>query len=1461
MCRFRNLSALIFAVLLCVMPAHSQELNPTGYMLNPARMIDTYDDPPEFPHSLNDTTLPISYDLRQNGGFPGIRNQNPHGTCWAFSSIGSLESAYHMKYPSEDIDLSEMHLAYFAYGDTRPGKSFNIVRDAPLLSQAGNIDMAVAFLSKAGTVSESVLPYSNTKPAGFPENYKPAGIRLKDANYFNSPQTNSENIKRFIMNTGGVSISYININSAYNKSDSGKTAYFTTSTNGNGHAGVIIGWDDEFPREDFPENMRPENNGAWLVRNSWGSSWTNESGQSAGEEGCFWMSYEQWMFDAVAFIPEKSDRGLKHYGYDDLGYCSTAAGAMYANVFRAEGNESLKYIGFYTVRSGTSYEISVYDLGTQSPDSPVNGTVIASITDGYQPYWGYHTVEISGNISAGHYFSVVMKSDKGFAREAKGTYTEPVCNPGETYCSSDGESWDECGYNVSIKAFTVPDPYANPELKLVEISPVNFPDEVFREYLRDFDLDDNGYFSAREISLVNIITLPKSGLHSLRGIEIFTSLQSLDVSGNHLTALDLHANNALTFLSCSGQNASGLVLTQNGDNYSANLRGYISGDIVRVIPESVKASAGDTVYHSDSGSAEFTALASSVSYGYDTGFSGQSMDVTAYVLWEDDSLVNIDGLNFPDDNFRAFIRKRYDTDKDGWLNERERSAKSMTVSVNFSGGKVASVKGIEFFPAMTKLDCSFHNITELDVSRNIDLDILICTGNKITALDVSSNKKLYDLECGRNLLTALDVSGNTALTKLLCGNNTLCSLDVSNNTALTNLACNSTGLSKLDITNNKALTILDCADNNLHALDISANAELLELYCYSNKLDALDISANTALLTLHCDGNMLKALDVSGCANLKSLRCENNCLAWLDLSGNTNLDGVQSKTQDGRVIAWVSYENQKRGGLNVTPLNGRYSVSLNDYVSDIARIEPSTIKDTAGESCSYNSESGVAMFDSWPAGVCYKYDTGYTKAESSASNYRYMDVTVMSDIVMEKPEIIADSKLPEAFVGTEYAYSMTVTGQPAPIVTAENLPDGLSVDKSGKISGTPKKAKTFTVTLTATNAAGSAEKSITLKVNSKRNLKITPNTLSVATWGKKYNKKFTASGLKNVTWNISGSLPDGITFDPVTAKLSGIPNEAGSFIFTLTAGNGGVIVRNEYTLIVKGVKPKLKGSMKAANAGKFYSVQLQASGTTPLMWNISGLPGGLSYDVNDDGTQCEISGIPSSGKREKISVTLRNAGGDLTKTFTLTVKYVKPKILTTSLPKGTQYSAYPGAKLEASGYQPVTWSWSGKKLPEGMNFSEDGTLSGTPSVYGNFSMRITAENPGGKVSKTFTLKIEKGNDDTRLPKFEHITYSDDDAEYQAGGDYWYVTVARLPAISVDESGIYEFTVSVDADVPEGSLVWRETPDSLNDSEDAIFLDDEGEVIDDVPESRVVTVDAWLEPGKVYEPVIMVKVSR
>ena len=56
-----------------------------------------------------------------------------------------------------------------------------------------------------------------------------------------------------------------------------------TTASGN-HSVAIIGWNDNYSRDNFPEEIRPSSNGAYLIQNSWGEDW--------GDRGTFWVSYE-----------------------------------------------------------------------------------------------------------------------------------------------------------------------------------------------------------------------------------------------------------------------------------------------------------------------------------------------------------------------------------------------------------------------------------------------------------------------------------------------------------------------------------------------------------------------------------------------------------------------------------------------------------------------------------------------------------------------------------------------------------------------------------------------------------------------------------------------------------------------------------------------------------------------------------------------------------------------------------------------------------------------------------------------------------------------------------------------------------------------------------------------------------------------------------------------------------------
>ena len=294
--------------------------------------------------------------------------------------------------------------------------------------------------------------------------------------------------------------------------------------------------------------------------------------------------------------------------------------------------------------------------------------------------------------------------------------------------------------------------------------------------------------------------------------------------------------------------------------------------------------------------------------------------------------IAINQVNFPDENFRSFVKEYCDTDRDMLLSPQELEE---TVAIDVCDKSITSLQGIEFFTELeslkcignqlTEMDisnnrkliqlfcgsnplmslnvnyndkleylyCPYNKLTELDVTQNPDLKDIYCINNQLTSLNLKNNSALEYLTCDNNALTALDLSNNPVLTKVFCYNNQITDLDISKNNQLIELLCGKNQLSVLNTSSCSQLQKLECINNQLTSLDLSANRELTYLSCSDNQLTALDLSENTKLKYLYCSKNQLKSLDVSKQDGLKSLYCDENCLTKLLLNENAPLESFK----------------------------------------------------------------------------------------------------------------------------------------------------------------------------------------------------------------------------------------------------------------------------------------------------------------------------------------------------------------------------------------------------------------------------------------------------------------------------------------------------------------------------------------------------------------------------------------
>lgn len=420
--------------------------------------------------------------------YPSVRDQNPYGTCWAFASMGLAEfDLINDGSVTQDIDLSELQLAYFTYnsvvdplGGTRGDYSKYYVENSGIeygyLGRGGNYSMASRRLNQwVGPVYESKVPYSeasNVLEKGLPDEYAYSyDVAHLENTYMINIKSNSDEVKKQIKEHGAAGISYKeNANGRHYINNS----YCDTSgMGGGGHSVMIVGWDDNYSKDNFRDTVKPSNDGAWLVRNSWGES-------SGYVNNCeyFWMSYETYSLADTAWVFDfTKDNGYdNNYQIDgglDLGTFLYSKPRPVANIFttpKKEGvsSEDLKAVSVsFTSKTNAEYKIEIYtDLKTEG--NPYSGIKQESATtEGITSYAGVYTIELENpvRLEPGTTYAVVVTTDAidwervdiVEANNGKKVWDAAVSStdPKSYYCLNN-YYWneDQYGYNYCIKAFT-----------------------------------------------------------------------------------------------------------------------------------------------------------------------------------------------------------------------------------------------------------------------------------------------------------------------------------------------------------------------------------------------------------------------------------------------------------------------------------------------------------------------------------------------------------------------------------------------------------------------------------------------------------------------------------------------------------------------------------------------------------------------------------------------------------------------------------------------------------------------------------------------------------------------------------------------------------------------------------------------------------------------------------------------
>ena len=260
--------------------------------------------------------------------------------------------------------------------------------------------------------------------------------------------------------------------------------------------------------------------------------------------------------------------------------------------------------------------------------------------------------------------------------------------------------------------------------------------------------------------------------------------------------------------------------------------------------------------------------------------------------------VAINAANFPDKVFRAYVSKNFDKDGNGTLSDAEIRNVTEIRTTDSEYKEVVDLKGIEFFPELTRLDCQTCGLEKIDVSKNLKLELLFVTNNKLKSLDVSKNTELQDISCSNNQLKELDVTHTKKIWYLSCYSNKLTKLDISKNTELMYIECYGNELTSLDVSRCTKLKRLSCERNKITALDVSKNKDLVELSASTNQLASLDLSKNKSLTKLYCSRNKLTSLDIKDLTELTEVEAGENSIKSVNtgkLKKLVNLDLAQNQ--------------------------------------------------------------------------------------------------------------------------------------------------------------------------------------------------------------------------------------------------------------------------------------------------------------------------------------------------------------------------------------------------------------------------------------------------------------------------------------------------------------------------------------------------------------------------------------
>lgn len=290
----------------------------------------------------------------------------------------------------------------------------------------------------------------------------------------------------------------------------------------------------------------------------------------------------------------------------------------------------------------------------------------------------------------------------------------------------------------------------------------NFPDELFLEYVKQFDENKDGNLSKEEREKVQEINVERTNKDDfaydyLNGIEFFPNLKELNFANNQVKVIDLKKNKELTVLNCSENIIESLDLSENKKLEKLNCSGNHLNEL-----------------------------------NLDNNLSLLELSCSKQEL-----------KNFDVSKLKNLVSLTCETCRLEELNLRENTKLSILNCAwnNFTELDLSSNT------ELTELYCYDNTLKTLDLTKNSKLKKIFSGDAQLEKLLLPENNEITEINLESNNLTEIDLSQCKKLTRLnCCRNDKLTTLDVSNNTELEYIDCWGDALTSLDLSKNTKLT-------------------------------------------------------------------------------------------------------------------------------------------------------------------------------------------------------------------------------------------------------------------------------------------------------------------------------------------------------------------------------------------------------------------------------------------------------------------------------------------------------------------------------------------------------------------------------------------------------------------------------------------------------------------------------